>query len=149
MARVAVPIAGLTTPDSPPIINFYFAQRNSGLSYLAAQHFEVAYKQKSLGGGWENVIATAKTERILDGDAGRKLIAREGAVISVSSPGDCPVVADRHEAHVDFLQGKFVEWIRRTIITTAAQSASCLEKIGGPIHIAVIDNGGARWAAPP
>jgi hypothetical protein len=50
---------------------------------------------------------------------------------------------------VDLLQGKFVEWIRRIIIETAAQSASCLEKIGGPVHVAVVDDGGAHWAIPP
>lgn len=149
MARLNAPVASLTTPATPPIINIYFAQRDAGLSYLAAQHFELASNPKTLGGGWNNVIATVKTERILDGNAGRTQIAREGAVITVSAPGDCPVDADRHTAHVDFLQGKFVEWIRRIIIETAAQSASCLEKIGGPIHIAVVDQHGAHWLAPP
>jgi hypothetical protein len=149
MARLNSSVASLTTPGSPPIINIYFAQRDSGRSYLAARHFELVSNPKSLGRGWDNAIATDKTERILEGDASRTLIAREKAVITVSAPGDCPIDADRHAAHIDFLQGKFVEWIRRIIIATAAQSSSCLEKIGGPIHVAVVDDHGAHWAAPP
>jgi hypothetical protein len=47
------------------------------------------------------------------------------------------------------LQGKFEEWMRRIINKTAAQSARCSDAIGGPIHIAVVDDRGARWAVPP
>jgi hypothetical protein len=149
ISRVPRRMEGLT-PNVRPTINIYFAQRSLGQSYLAAQHIELVSKQKTVGTGWENTIGTVNTERVLDGGpASRKLIAREKAVIAASAPAYCPVRADQREAHVYFLQGKFVEWMRRIINKTAAQSARCSDAIGGPIHIAVVDDRGARWAVPP
>jgi hypothetical protein len=149
ISRLPRRLEGLT-PSSRPIINIYFARRSLGQSYLAAQHFELVSKQKEFGGAWDNTVTTVKTERVLDGGPdSRKRIAREKAVITASAPAYCPIRAEPREAHVYFLQGKFVEWMRRIINKTAAQSARCSDAIGGPIHIAVVDDRGARWAAPP
>jgi hypothetical protein len=121
----------LSIEGQNPRLTIMFVDRDDGgRVFLARKEFRVISEQAEKG-SWRHHAEEGETQVILDR-------LRHDRGLWWDAPPECPIGDRKPTAPTPAAFAAFINEV-------AGQSPLCAQKIGGPIRVATIDSGGARW----
>jgi hypothetical protein len=126
LSKRSLPIEG----QNPRLTIMFVDRDDGGRVFLARKEFRVISEQAD-NGSWRHHSEEGETQVILD-----RLRTDRGLWWDV--PPECPIGNRKPTAPTPAAFAAFINDV-------AGQSPLCAQKIGGPIRVATIESGGARW----